>query len=145
MPRKTRRTAAESRRPASAVAARKTLLIVEDDEDLRRMLRMTLVIGGYDVREAGDGLEALQFLDVETPDAVILDLGLPLVPGHVVRDEIAAHAETRRIPLVIVTGMPGDHEGPGVDCVLRKPITPERLLEVVARCIASGSSSVRLD
>ena len=104
------------------------------------MFRTTLLFAGYEVREAGDGLQALQFLEFETPDAVILDLGLPLVPGQLVRDEIVAHADTRRIPLVIVTGLPGDHGGPGVDCVLTKPVTPERLLQVVASCIATGSS-----
>ena len=141
MPRTPRRRTAAPGRPASTAAAPKTLLIVEDDEDLRRMLRTTLLFAGYEVREASDGLQALQFLDLETPDAVILDLGLPLVPGQLVRDEIVAHADTRRIPLVIVTGQPGDHGGPGVDCVLQKPVTPERLLQVVAACIASGSAS----
>jgi len=141
MPRKPRPRAARPGRPASPAAAPKTLLIVEDDEDLRRMFRTTLLFAGYEVREASDGLQALQFLDLETPDAVILDLGLPLVPGQLVRDEIVAHADTRRIPLVIVTGQEGDHGGPGVDCVLQKPVTPEHLLQVVAACIAAGSST----
>jgi CheY-like chemotaxis protein len=140
MPRKPRSRAAQPGRPAAPAAAPKTLLIVEDDEELRRMFRTTLLFAGYEVREAGDGLQALQFLEFETPAAVILDLGLPLVPGQLVRDEIVAHADTRRIPLVIVTGLPGDHGGPGVDCVLTKPVTPERLLQVVAGCIAAGSS-----
>jgi CheY-like chemotaxis protein len=141
MPRKPRPRAAKPVRPASPATAPKTLLIVEDDEDLRRMFRTTLLFAGYEVREASDGLQALQFLDLETPDAVILDLGLPLVPGQLVRDEIVAHVDTRRIPLVIVTGQEGDHGGPGVDCVLQKPVTPEHLLQVVAACIAAGSST----
>jgi two-component system chemotaxis response regulator CheY len=127
----------------SSVAAGKTLLIVEDDEDLRRLFRTTLLFAGYQVHEAGDGLTALQILDLESLDGVILDLDLPVLPGHVVRDEIVAHAETRRLPLVIVTGLPGPHEGPGVDCVLRKPTTPERLLQVVAECIAASAAAGR--
>lgn len=106
------------------------------------MFRQGLSFAGFDVVEAGDGLEALRTVDSTPPDAVILDLGLPIVDGQTVRQEIAAHAHTRQIPVIIVTGQAGPHENLNVACVLRKPVTVERLTDTVRTCIASGGSSM---
>ena len=119
------------------------VLIVEDDGDLRRMFRLALMLAGYAVVEATDGLDALRLLDGSSPpDAIILDLGLPLVSGYIVRQEIAAHAHLRRVPVIVVTAQPGPHDDLDVACVLSKPVTPERLVHVVRSCIAAGSKSV---
>ena len=118
------------------------ILIVEDDGDLRRMFRQMLSFGGYEVLEAGDGLNALRAIDAGPLDAVILDLGLPVLSGHVVRQELAAHAHTRQIPVIVVTGESGEHDRLEAACVLRKPVSPERLLHVVRTCIASGGGAV---
>jgi CheY-like chemotaxis protein len=124
------------------MSRRLRILMVEDDVDLRRMFRQYLALEGYDVLEAGNGLEALRLLDAHIPDAVILDLGLPIISGSVVRDEIAAHAHTQRIPIIVVTGQPGNHEALDVACVLRKPVTPERLIDTVRSCIAAGGAAL---
>jgi DNA-binding response OmpR family regulator len=116
----------------------KTVLIVEDDVDLRRMFRTALALAGYDVLEAGDGLDAIRTLDTNSVAAVILDLGLPFIDGASVRQEIAAHAHTRHVPVIVVTGQPGPHDGLDAACVLRKPVSPDRLVYVVKTCIASG-------
>ena len=71
---------------------RRRILIVEDDVDLRQMFATWLKFAGYDVQQAGDGLEALRLIDGQPPHAVVLDLGLPLISGQVVRQEIAAQA-----------------------------------------------------
>ena len=118
-----------------------TILIVEDDADLRRMFRTALALAGFDVVEAGNGLDALRVLDSNPPHAVVLDLGLPLMSGEVVRQEIAAHAHTRHVPVIVVTGQPGGHETLEAACVLRKPVSPARLVHVVRSCIASGGGS----
>jgi CheY-like chemotaxis protein len=118
-----------------------TILIVEDDADVRRMLRTALVLAGYGVIEAGDGLDALRVLDANPPHAVILDLGLPMMSGQAVLQEIAAHAHTRHIPVIVVTGQPGDHQELDAACVLRKPVSPDRLIHTVQTCIGSGGSS----
>jgi DNA-binding response OmpR family regulator len=119
----------------------RTVLIVEDDFDLRRMFRTALALAGFDILEAGDGLDALRVLDANRPDVVVLDLGLPIMSGEAVRQEIAAHAHTRQIPVVVVTGQPGTHDALDAACVLRKPISPERLVHVVRSCIASSRGS----
>ena len=118
------------------------ILIVEDDADLRRVWRLALQLEGYSVEEAGDGIMALRRLDNHPPDLVVLDLGLPALGGLSVQQEIAAHAATRDIPVVIVTGSAEDLSNVDVSCVLRKPVGPEQLVITVRRCLRSGASSV---
>jgi two-component system response regulator ResD len=83
---------------------RETVLIVEDDAAVRRMYRAALAFAGYDVVEAHDGPAALLVLEQRTADIVVLDLILPTLNGIAVQQEIAAHASTCHIPIVIVTG-----------------------------------------
>lgn len=118
------------------------ILVVEDDPALRRMFGVALMFAGYQVLEAGDGMEALRRIDSHRPDLVVLDLGLPALDGLAVHQEISAHAHTRHIPIVIVTGSDANLDHVRVPCVLRKPITADRLVDVVRHCLGSGVSSV---
>lgn len=126
--------------PYCAILAQRvdTILVVEDDADSRRMFKMALSFAGYRVLEAGDGLEALRIIDVESPRLVVLDLGLPTMSGRVVLQEIAAHA--RDVPVVIVTAMPGPHDFPDAECILIKPVTPDKIVATVQRCLASAGA-----
>ena len=119
-----------------------TVLVVDDDPALRRMYRTALALAGFDVVEADDGLAALHFLDHRSPDVVVLDLMLPTMSGLVVQQEIAAHAHTRSIPIVIVTGTDLSLDHLDVPCVLRKPVSPESLVDAVRACLASGAPGV---
>lgn len=123
------------------MSERQTILIVEDDEDLRRLLRTALALAGYDVVEAGDGLEALQRIEEAPPRLVVLDLMLPGFSGVMVREELAAHALTRHIPVVVITGTEAP-EDLDVDCVLRKPVAVEELLAAVRRCLGMQAGGV---
>src|SRR5262249_61926786 len=95
-----------------------TILLVEDDEPLRRVWRLALLLEGFDVEEARDGIEALQHVDAQPPDLVVLDLGLPRLGGISVQQEIAAHADTLPIPVVVVTSSVEDLRHLGVPCIL---------------------------
>ena len=125
------------------MARKQTILVVEDDEDLRRLFRTALTLAGYDVEEAGDGLEALQKIDYSQPDLVVLDVILPEVSGLVVQREIAAHVLNRELPVVFVTGSGLELSEIGSACLLRKPVTPDRLVNTVRSCLAAGSQSLR--
>ena len=120
---------------------RKTILIVEDDEDLRRMFKTALTLAGFDIAEAGDGVEALHRIDAAPPDLVVLDLLRPGVSGVVVRQEIAAQAVTREIPIVVITGSTMLEQDLNVECFLRKPVTPDRLVGAVRTCLAAARPS----
>ena len=122
--------------------AAQSILIVEDDVDLRHLFRTALHVEGFEVLQAGDGLNALRILDaIPPPSLIVLDLGLPLVSGRVVRDELLAQAHLRDIPVVIVTGEPGPHADLRAKGVLHKPVPPELLVRTVRTCLVSGATS----
>jgi DNA-binding response OmpR family regulator len=124
------------------VRKRRIILIVEDDEELRSVWRLTLQLDGFEIDEAGDGITALRRLEERVPDLVVLDLGLPMLGGLCVQQDIAAQAATRSIPVVIVTGFSGDLSHVDVSCILRKPVLPEQLITTVRRCLHSGAPSL---
>ena len=125
------------------MASRRTVLVVEDDAELRTFYRTALAFAGYDVQEAGTGLDALSSVDRGVPDIVVLDLMLPSVNGYAVLEELAAQAITRDIPVVVVTGTTAPLDHLNVPCVLRKPVTPEQLITAIERCLASGAPPAR--
>ena len=117
----------------------KVVLIVEDDVDLRAMFRTVLQLSGFAVREAGDGYQALNLIEQQPPDLILIDLGLPRLDGLTVQAEVSAQALTRDIPIVIVTGEERDLSSVKTACVLRKPVSSDQLLATVRRCLASGA------
>lgn len=110
---------------------RSVVLIVEDDLDARTIYRHALRVHGFDVREAVDGLEALRMIELSPPDLVVLDVRLPVLDGLSVREEIAAHAETRHVPVIIVTAFDLDPGRVRNARVMRKPISPDDLIDAV--------------
>jgi DNA-binding response OmpR family regulator len=88
------------------VAEKKKVLLVEDDESVRQLVRVTLDLNGYEVVEAKDGLEGLLMLDMHRPDAVVLDLMMPDLGGERMLAQLRATEETKRTPVVIITGKP---------------------------------------
>jgi CheY-like chemotaxis protein len=124
------------------VPRQRVILIIEDDESLRGVWRTALRLEGFEVIEAGDGLEALKLIEASPPDLVLLDLGLPVVDGLSVRKDLAAQVFSRNIPIVVITGSLDDLSYLDVNCVLRKPVTVDHVVRVVHRCIASTAPSV---
>ena len=121
---------------------KQTILIVEDDRDLRKMFRTALVLEGFEVLEAENGFNALWLLDrVLPPDLILLDLMMPVLDGRTVRNELAAQAHLRDIPIVVVTAEPGPHLDLDAACVLRKPVDPENLIRTIRLCLKSGAAT----
>jgi len=114
------------------------VLVVEDDADLRYLFRISLAIAGFSVRVAADGYQALAALDEDTPDAVVLDLGLPRVSGFTVLEELAARSENRGVPVVVVTGL--DVADSDQVTILRKPVEPPALVNAVLDAIRRADS-----
>ena len=117
---------------------RHRVLIAEDDDMLRRMYRLELEVAGFDVQEARNGLDALYRIDNDPPDAVLLDIEMPLVNGVVVRQDIAAHAATRPIPVIVVTGSAESFDWLDVACVLKKPVPEGALVHALTKCLPSN-------
>jgi DNA-binding response OmpR family regulator len=115
------------------VAERKKVLLVEDDESVRQLVRVTLQMHDYEVIEAKDGLEGLLFLDMHKPDAVVLDLMMPDVGGERMLAQLRQTEETKRTPVVIITGKP--EVAPevigmvGQDNFFPKPFDPDAVID----------------
>src|SRR4051794_6862355 len=80
------------------------LLLVDDDAGLRALLRTTFEVFDVDLREAHDAREAAAAIDQRHPDAIVLDVGLPGVDGLTFCARLKSDAETRDIPIVLLTG-----------------------------------------
>ena len=112
-----------------------TILIVEDDAALRRLYRTMLTVEGFAVVTAEDGFDALRSIEATRPDAIVLDLGLPFLNGRDVARELTANAGPQHIPIVVVTGEAEDMNEADFDCVLRKPVTSDQLIDAVWNCL----------
>ena len=88
-----------------------SVLVVDDDETLRRLVVETLARDGRGLREAADGLDALVMIAADPPDVLVLDLMMPRLDGFGVLERLAERPETRRLPVVVLTARSlSDHE-----------------------------------
>jgi two-component system alkaline phosphatase synthesis response regulator PhoP len=106
------------------------VLVVEDDRELRDLVRRYLERAGYAVHTTGSGAEALRLLDAVDPVAVVLDLGLPDIDGLAI---LAAAREGRQVPVVVLTARSAvedriDGLRRGADDYVTKPFSPTELV-----------------
>jgi CheY-like chemotaxis protein len=130
------RPAGEPAAPSPDAAVRRRVVIVEDNEDARRMLRHLLERAGHEVHEAADGPAGLDRTLSLRPDAAVVDIGLPGLDGYELARRVRA-AGDREILLVAVTGygQPGDRQRSseaGFDAHLTKPVDPRALDTLLA-------------
>ena len=115
----------------------KRILLVEDDASVLEGVRRLLSAAGYDVETARNGLEALERVNRQKPDAIILDLIMPVMTGWEFLSIRQRHGTLDRIPVIVWSGdevrMPGLI---GFGISLRKPVSPERLLGTLERLLA---------
>ena len=114
------------------------VLVVDDSPDNREMYVQYLELSGYRTVEAGDGVAAVQTARREMPDAVIMDLTLPLMDGWEAARLLKAEPDTAAIPLIAISGFAiGESEAKdaGFEATLEKPCAPDRLALTVAALI----------
>ncbi|HEU0046586.1 MAG TPA: response regulator [Nitrososphaera sp.] len=121
----------------------KRILIVEDRETGRELLRTVLEKEGYTVVEARDGGEALQRVQEEPPDLILLDLHLPLRDGFQVLSDLRGDHRLTAIPVLAVTAsaMQGDREktlAAGFNGYLSKPVALASLREEISRLLSTS-------
>jgi len=108
------------------------VLLVDDEDDLRRVMRDLLEREGFSVQEARDGVQALDEVDRHAPDIIVLDLNLPGLDGYSVLSQLRSRPATRDIPIVVLTAK-GDEENEvkvfelGADDFLSKPFRARAL------------------
>jgi DNA-binding response OmpR family regulator len=107
-----------------------SVLVVDDDADIRESLRLVLEDEGFVVRTAADGAQAVAAMEAESPCFVILDLMMPVMDGWEVAGRMHDEARLATIPLCVVTATP-EWAPSDSTCVLKKPIDLEALLAAV--------------
>jgi len=112
------------------------VLLVDDDDDVREILEMSLATAGYDVRSAANGREALDALAKEVPDVVLLDMMMPVMSGPEFLAAIRAQERYRNLPVVLVTAWPREGEKlPGAQAVIAKPVDLNELVATIDRTV----------
>jgi two-component system, cell cycle response regulator DivK len=111
----------------------KCILVVEDQEDNRQILRDLLTNAGYKIAEAGDGEEALRAIAAKRPDLILMDIQLPKMDGYEATRRIKTNPATKDIPIIVVTSyaLSGDEDkalAAGGDDYVTKPYSPKALL-----------------
>ena len=115
------------------------ILLVEDNDDARRMMSRLLVMEGHEVLEASTGTEGLHTASQQRPDLAIVDIGLPEMTGYEVARRLRADTATATMGLIAITGYGQEQDrknalAASFDYHLVKPIDVDRLLEVIDLC-----------
>ena len=116
--------------------SRPTVLVIDDHEDNRRILRDLLRSAGYEVVEATTGEDGVATAKARVPDMILMDIQLPGIDGYETTRRIKAEESLRRIPLIVVTSyaLSGDDAkaiAAGADAYVAKPFSPRAMLAKV--------------
>ena len=118
------------------------ILVVDDDESLRELLRMHLASAGYEVSTAGDAISAGYQVLKSPPDLILSDVNMPHMDGFEFIAALKADTTLPYIPVIFLTSMEdGDHRGKELGAVgyLTKPVRADRLLALVAQHVPGGA------
>ena len=130
----------------------KRILVVEDTEDNRRILRDLLTNVGFEVLEATDGEKGVAAAAEHRPDLILMDIQMPIIDGYEASRRIKANPDLRHIPIIAITSyaLAGDEQKTaeaGCEGYIPKPCSPRQVLAMVReflgenRAAASGSSA----
>jgi two-component system cell cycle response regulator DivK len=118
------------------------ILVVEDQEDNRQILRDLLGNAGYELTEAENGEEAIAAVDRRRPDLILMDIQLPVMDGYEATRRIRTNPDLKSVPIIAVTSyaLAGDEDkalAAGCDGYVTKPYSPRDLLAKVRTYLAS--------
>jgi len=123
------------------VAESRRILVVDDDPVIQKLLQVNFQMEGYEVRLAGDGVEALEKVAEERPDLILMDVMMPRMNGIETASKLKSDPKTKGIPIIILSAKAQDADvrtgrATGADDYVTKPFDPLDLLERVAALIA---------
>ena len=121
----------------------KRILVVEDTEDNRQIVRDLLSSAGYELIEAADGAEGVAAAEREKPDLILMDIQLPGMDGYEATRRIRAIPDIGKVPIIAVTSyaLAGDEaktREAGCDGYVAKPFSPRQLLAKVREFLEQG-------
>ncbi len=135
-----------SAHPDRSAARPSLVVLVEDDDDLRRILALSLTSAGYEVQSEADGAAGLEAVQRLAPDLVILDSALPYLDGPDVCRRLRSDPTTAAVSIVIVTGRSSSDDlqrglDAGADDYVVKPFSPDQLLGRIEAVLARSRES----
>jgi DNA-binding response OmpR family regulator len=113
---------------------KRKVLVVDDEQDVAKALKIRLKANGYNVVLAFDSVQAFTMANKEKPDLILLDIMIPGGGGFVVAERLKQSTATHHIPIIFLTGIPGGEERAyklGASGYVMKPYHPEKLLETI--------------
>ena len=121
----------------------KRILVIEDQEDNRAILRDLLSAVGYELIEAVDGAEGIAKAESEKPDLILMDIQMPLIDGYDATRRIKANPDLKAIPIIAVTSyaLSGDEaktRAAGCDGYIAKPYDPREMLRLIRKFLNEG-------
>jgi CheY-like chemotaxis protein len=124
--------------------ARPTVLVVEDFEDNRFMMRRLLEMSGYRVVEAVNGQQAVESAGTEDPDVILMDLSLPMLDGLAATRKIRERDGHKRVPIIAVSAhdsadFHAEALAAGCNEYVTKPIDFDQLIQLLDRILSKGS------
>ncbi len=108
------------------------VLIVEDDSEVRRLYAIGLNQRGFEVKLAANGAEAVERIQDELPDVILLDWFMPLMDGG----EVLSRVSSDGVPIIVISGQPAPENGdrdPRITSWLTKPVTIDELVQEIER------------
>jgi DNA-binding response OmpR family regulator len=126
------------------------VLVVEDEQDVAELIRFNLIKEGYDVTVLGNGADAVRFVREGKPDVVLLDIMVPQLNGWEVCRRLKQDPETRRTPIIMVTGRVDEGDKVlgfelGADDYVTKPFSPRELVARVRAVTRRGRNTDAAD
>ena len=122
-----------------------TILIIDDDESMRELLRLHLRSAGYEVQVAEDAIAAGYMVLKQPPDLIITDVNMPHLDGFEFIEALRADKTLPEIPVIFLTSMEeGDQRGKSLGVVgyITKPVRADRLLAMVAQHVRGGRTPI---
>ncbi len=121
----------------------KTILIADDDPDVRELFRLSLTRAGFTAVTASNGVDAIRIARSLLPDVIVLDLMMPQLDGLTVCETLRNQTATSQIPILLLTGLAGELGraaglGGGADDYLIKPVMPDQLISRIEVLLRAG-------
>lgn len=115
---------------------RGTALVVDDNKDIRNLIKQALELEGFEVQEAENGAIAKRKLEAGlNPCVVLLDLMMPVMDGREFLKLKNSRTDWEKIKVVVVSALSATHESlPGAEAVLKKPVDIEAMVEIIEEC-----------
>jgi two-component system cell cycle response regulator DivK len=119
----------------------KLILVIEDTEDNRRILRDLLTDAGFELIEAADGERGVEMAAEHRPDLILMDIQLPVIDGYEATRRIKANPDLQHIPIIAVTSyaLSGDEAkavAAGCDGYVAKPFSPRQILAKIRQLVS---------